>query len=398
MEHVMVGNTKVFFVEREPQKNKGLMKMTHVGMLAESETLRWLSTIEFAQAGMQLEQKVREEAEHALMQGEVLLANTAWKSKQAWIDTISQMQQQKKKKRVHLLALGDVGSTVVMALKMLGGNDIETIGIYDVNENVCKRWEAELNQIGFAWQYDALPNVEIISEKNLFACDVFVFCASKGIPPIGAEQQDVRMIQYQANKEIISNFAKKARNANFAGLFAVVSDPVDPLCKVAFLASNTDADGTFDCKGLRPEQIQGYGLGVMNARAAYYAKKDSKYRDFLTEGRAFGPHGQDLVIANSILHYDDDRSQALTTLAREANLRVRDVGFKPYVAPAISSAAISILQTIQGEWHYGSNFIDGVYMGCRNRTQTALELEALALPKALFARIQKAFDGLEAIK
>ncbi len=240
--------------------------------------------------------------------------------------------------------------------------------------------------------------MEIISEKKLFACDVFVFCASKGIPPIGAEQQDVRMVQYQANKEIISNFAKKARNANFAGLFAVVSDPVDPLCKVAFLASNTNADGTFDCKGLRPEQIQGYGLGVMNARAAYYAKKDSKYRDFLTEGRAFGPHGQDLVIANSILHYDDARSQALTKLAREANLRVRDAGFKPYVAPAISSAAIPILQTIQGEWHYSSNFIDGVYMGCRNRTQTALELEALVLPKALFARIQKAFDGLEAIK
>ncbi len=137
MERVMVGNTKVFFVEREPQKNKGLMKMTHVGMLAEPETLRWLSTIEFAQAGMHLEKEVMEEAEHALTQGEVLLANTAWKSKQAWIDTIAQMQQEKKKKRVHLLALGDVGSTVVTALKMLGGNDIETIGIYDVNENVA---------------------------------------------------------------------------------------------------------------------------------------------------------------------------------------------------------------------------------------------------------------------
>ena len=71
------------------------------------------------------------------------------------------------------------------------------------------------------------------------------------------------------------------------------------------MASNTNETGDFDCKGLRPEQIQGYGLGVMNARAAYYAKKDSKYSDFLTQGRAFGPHGQDLVIANSILRYDD---------------------------------------------------------------------------------------------
>ena len=88
----------------------------------------------------------------------------------------------------------------------------------------------------------------------------------------------------------------------------------------------------------------------------------------------------------------------MTQLAIDANLRVRDMGFKPYVAPAISSAAISILQTIQGQWHYSSNFINGVYMGCKNRTQTALELEILALPKALFERIEKAFNGLEAIE
>lgn len=396
MESTMVGSTRVFFVEREPQKNKGLMKLTHTGMLAESETLRWLNTIELSHAAIGLDQDVRAEVNHAIKQETVLLANTAWKSKEDWIDYISHME--KKKKRVHLLALGDVGSTVVTALKLLGGHDIETIGIYDVNENVCRRWETELNQVAFAWHYDALPEVEIISEKKLFDCDVFVFCASKGIPPVGTEQQDVRMVQYQANKEIISNFAKKARNANFEGLFAVVSDPVDPLCKAAFVASNTNETGDFDCKGLRPEQIQGYGLGVMNARAAYYAKKDDRYQDFLTEGRAFGPHGQDLVIANSILHYDDARSKELTELAIQANLRVRDLGFKPYVAPAISSAAISILQTIQGEWHYSSNFIDGVYMGCKNRTKMALELETLVLPEALFARIQKVFDRLEAIK
>ena len=52
-----------------------------------------------------------------------------------------------------------------------------------------------------------------------------------------------------------------------------MSDPVDPLAKAAYLASNTDKNGVFDQKGLRPEQIQGYGLGVMNARAAYYAKE-----------------------------------------------------------------------------------------------------------------------------
>ena len=136
----------------------------------------------------------------------------------------------------------------------------------------------------------------------------------------------------------------------------------------------------------------------MNARAAYYAKKDARFADFLTEGRAFGPHGQDLVIANSIANYDDVRARELTKLAIEANLRMRELGFKPYVAPAISSAAISILLTLRGAWHYSSNFINGVYMGSKNRTQMAVEIEQLPLPAALFARIQNAFDGLEALQ
>lgn len=113
-------------------------------------------------------------------------------------------------------------------------------------------------QAAFPGIYDALPMVEILTEDQLFDCDMFVFCASKGIPPVGAQVQDVRMVQYEANKGIISVFAKKARNAQFDGLFAVVSDPVDPLCRAAFLASNEDEAGNFDGKGLRP----GTGSGL----------------------------------------------------------------------------------------------------------------------------------------
>ena len=238
----------------------------------------------------------------------------------------------------------------------------------------------------------------ILKEEELFDCDVFVFCASKGIPPAGSDIKDVRMAQFEANRELISLFAKKARMDGFKGLFAVVSDPVDPLCKAAFFASNENMEGQFDGKGLLPEQIQGYGLGVMNARAAYYAKQDARFASFLTEGRAYGPHGENLVIANSIEHYDDALSRELTRLAVEANLRTRELGFKPYVAPAISSAAISILLTLRGEWHYSSNFLGGVYMGCKNRTtEYGLEMEALPLPEALFSRIEKAYQSLEAI-
>lgn len=115
---------------------------------------------------------------------------------------------------------------------------------------------------------------------------------------------------------------------------------MDPLCKAAYLASNQGPDGQWDGQGLRAEQIQGFGLGVMNARAAYFAKQDPRFRSFLLDGRSYGPHGQGLVIANSLSHYDDGLSRELTELVATANLRIRELGFKPYVAPAISSGAM----------------------------------------------------------
>lgn len=277
----------------------------------------------------------------------------------------------------------------------MGSDCIEALGIYDVNPDVCQRWEQELNQAAYPWDYDAMPEVEILDVADLFECDVFIFCASKGVPPVATATGDVRMVQFEANRGIVSVFAKKARQEAFAGLFAVVSDPVDPLCKVAFLASNENDDGTFDGFGLMPEQIQGYGLGVMNARAAYYAKKDIRFQEFLKEGRAFGPHGEDLVIANSIENYNDGLSKELTDLTIQANLEMRELGFKPYVAPAISSAGISILLTLRGQWHYSSNFLGGVYMGSRNRsTPLGLEIEHLPLPRKLYDRLERAYKGL----
>ena len=154
-------------------------------------------------------------------------------------------------------------------------------------------------------------------------------------------------------------------------MVCVVSDPVDNLC-AAFL----------DESGLEPWQIQGYGLGVMHKRAEYYASKDCRFASYLTEGRAFGPHGKDLVIANSIDRY-----------------AVRDLGFKPYIAPALSSAALSILLTLRGEWHYGSLYLGtrerGAFLGMKNRlTKGGWEWEDLNLPEELYERIRNAYDNL----
>lgn len=302
-----------------------------------------------------------------------------------------------KKKRVNILGLGDVGGTLLTGLKLLGGDVVSGIGICSGGDS-AKRYEYEMNQTSYPWDYHKLPEVEIIGKEALFDCDAFVFCASKSVPGAGADIADVRMVQFEANREIMKEYAIMARNRGFRGLFAVVSDPVDPLCKVAWLESNRNESGVIDHKGLKPGQIRGYGLGVMNSRAAYYARRDERFRSFLTEGRAFGPHGKDLVIANSIERYDDDLSKELTKLAVEANLRTRELGYKPYIAPALSSGAISLLLTLRGEWHYSSTWLSGVFLGAKNRvTADGTELESLPLPEPLYRRIEHAYRELERI-
>ena len=131
------------------------------------------------------------------------------------------------------------------------------------------------------------------------------------------------MAQYGLNRELVSIYARMARDRRYRGLFCVVSDPVDPLCRAVLRES-----------GLSPAQVRGFGLGVMHARD-------------LTEGRAFGPHGEDLVLANSVAHYDDALSRELTEKVAHANLEMRKLGFKPYVAPAFSSGALSLLALLR---------------------------------------------------
>lgn len=303
--------------------------------------------------------------------------------------------------RINIVGLGDVGTNLLIGLKLLGGEYISEIGVYSVKENVMKRCEMELNQI-FSIDEDSIlnserPRIKTLKKEQLMDCDMFIFCASSKVPEIGARVEDVRSIQYESNREILTKYVRKTRESGFEGIFAIVSDPVEMLCKAAYEISNTDAKGNWDGKGLLPEQIQGFGLGVMYARALYYANRDSNAENFKTNGRAYGMHGNGLVICNDIYNYDDELSIQLTDKTIHANLMVRELGFKPYIAPALSSGAISILERIAGKYNYSSIFIDGTYLGIKNRfTCAGLDIERLPLPDPLFKRIEKTHQYLKA--
>jgi len=213
---------------------------------------------------------------------------------------------------------------------------ISTLGICDLRENVPQRWEFELNQVN-ALGEGRFPAVEIVDVDDVLDCDVFLFCASRFVPDTAVKSGDVRMAQYELNRPLAASYARMAGERGFRGMFCVVSDPVDPLCRAALLEG-----------GLSAGQIRGFWLGVMDARARYYAARDARFAAYLTEGRAFGPHGEGLVLANSIDRYDDALSRELTEKVKRANLDMRALGFKPYAAPALSSGALSLLACLRG--------------------------------------------------
>ena len=116
--------------------------------------------------------------------------------------------------------------------------------------------------------------------------------------------------------------------------------------------------------------------------------------------RVYGPHGQGLVCANCCGGgYDAAISAELTEKTRTANLRVRELGFKPYLAPALSSAAVSILRLVRGQEHYGAVPLGGAYFGCVSRmTRFGPKLRREALAPALRAELEKTYAALEAFE
>lgn len=330
---------------------------------------------------------IREKIKHR----EVGLCNYGyprWKDRLNWT--------QPKQWQINVIGLGNVGGTLLTALRLLGGEKIKTIGIFDTNEKVVSRWEQEANQIIDGSNQRRLPPVETIRPDILFQSDMVVFCISMGVPPPEKEVQDVRMMQLEANSGIINYYAQRARKTNFNGIFAVVSDPVDLLCQSAFLASNYNEEGKLDGKGLSLDQIRGFGLGVMHGRAAYYSEKEVQKQCYLEKGRAFGPHGKGLVIADDVENYNQKKSSYLTNKVLQANIELRKIGFKPYIAPAISSGALSLLALISGEWHYSAGSLGGIFWGSRNRqTPVGLEWEQFNLPQDLYKHLDASYQQLK---
>ena len=95
--------------------------------------------------------------------------------------------------------------------------------------------------------------------------------------------------------------------------------------------------------------------------------RHEKWHEVERRGGAYGPHSNEVVVFDDLRGPRRSRCDALSQAAREGNVDVREMGFLPYVGPAVSSVALSLPPLLAGRQALASVFLDGVYYGAPAR-------------------------------
>jgi hypothetical protein len=294
--------------------------------------------------------------------------------------------------------LGRVGGMIaaLLAATPRRRSGICELLVHDADRANLERWLLELDSIA-AWRGRMeLPHVQGAEPDELFVrCDAFVFSAAVGVPPLGTTG-DVRLLQFAPNRAILRPFLESARAAGYTGLFLIVSDPVDWLALAAFVDSNRDGTGRFRGDGLAPERIAGLGLGVMWARALARARQRGWEEEVRRFGAAFGPHSTEVLVFDDLRRPVRARSETLTDAARETNFKVRDLGFLPFVGPAVSSVGLTLPGLLAGRVALASAFLDGIYFGTPVRLRWGIHPAAGAMARDARTELLALFERLRA--
>jgi hypothetical protein len=271
---------------------------------------------------------------------------------------------------VGISGLGRVGGLAASALAAADRTRtrIDTLLLHDCDRANLERMRQELAAVA-SWRSDVpLPRVEAVALPELLRrCDAFLFAAARAVPPLGA-QGDVRLPQYEPNHAALSEALDAAQAADYTGLFFVVSDPVELLAQASFHDSNAPG-GAFLGRGLAPERVAGLALGIMWGRALAQAEAAGEGARVALRGVPYGPHSTDVLVFDDPADPDPALSAAMTQAARTGNYRVRDLGFIPFIGPALSSIALTLPALLGGREVLASSFLDGIYFGapCRLR-------------------------------
>jgi len=271
---------------------------------------------------------------------------------------------------VGISGLGRVGGLAASALAATDASRtrIGTLLVHDSDPGNLERMRQELATVA-SWRGAVpLPRVAAADLPELFRrCDAFLFAAAPAVPPLGAPG-DVRLAQFGPNRAALRDALAAAVAADFTGLFLVISDPVELLAQASFHDSNAP-DGRFSGQGLAPERVAGLALGVMWGRALARAREAGQGARVARTGVPYGPHSTDVLVFDDPAGPDPGLSRAMTEAARTGNYRVRELGFIPFIGPALSSVALALPDLLAGREVLASSFVDGIYFGapCRLR-------------------------------
>jgi len=275
---------------------------------------------------------------------------------------------------VGISGLGRVGGLAASALAAVStaASRIDTLLLHDADGDNLERLAQELASVA-SWRGGApLPRIQTAGLPEMMQrSDAFLFAAASAVPPLGT-QGDVRLTQFAPNRAALAGALEAASEAEFSGLFLMVSDPVEVLAQTAFHDSNAVGGGAFQGHGLAPERVAGLALGVMWGRALAQAEARGQGERVAHRGVPFGPHSQEVLIFDDPEAPDADLCRVMTEAARSGNYRIRELGFLPYIGPALSSIVLTLPDLLAGREVLASSFVDGVYFGAPCRLQWGL--------------------------
>jgi len=264
---------------------------------------------------------------------------------------------------VGISGLGRVGGLAASALAAMDAarTRIGTLLLHDSDAGNLERVRQELSSVASWRDGVALPRVEAAAlPEMLRRCDAFVFAAASAVPPLGAPG-DVRLPQFGPNREAMKGALEAAVEAGYTGLFLVISDPVELLAQCAFHDSNAAGPG------LAPERVAGLALGINWGRALAQARALGAGDRVARKGVPYGPHSTEVLVFDDPAEPDLELSRAMTEAARTGNYRIRDLGYIPFIGPALSSIALTLPELLQGREVLASGFVDGIYFGAPSR-------------------------------
>ncbi len=270
---------------------------------------------------------------------------------------------------VGITGLGRVGGLAAGALSTVAKRHsrIGTLLIHDAEASNQERWRLELGSVACWGEPDALPVVESVTLAEMFQrCDAVLFAAAAWVPPLEATG-DMRLPQFPGNRAILQEALAESSRANFSGLFLMVSDPVEVLAQASFHDSNIDATGAFTGLGLAPERIAGLALGVMWGRALCAARAEGREEGVRATGLPLGPHSTEVLVYDDPQDPDLHLCRHMNEAARYGNLRVRELGYLPYVGPALSSIVLALPRLFAGKDILASSLLGGLYFGAPAR-------------------------------